>query len=389
MNAHERIQSFIDQVGLDVKMIEITDDSAVAAARPWDVLVRDPRLYARILRKGSLGFGEAYMDGWWTCANLPELFRRLMAAGLDEVLYRSGWLSFADRARRFFAGILNRQTRARSRTVGEVHYDDRVFNAASLGETMVGTCAYYDRGANTLDTAQDAKLMLICEKLGLQRGQRFLDIGCGWGTLMALAASCFGVRATGVTISKDQLAFARERYGNDGRLRFELCDYRDFKADAPFDRIASVGMFEHVGKKNYPEYFSIVREKLAKDGLFLLHTIVGRRREHATDPFIDKYIFPNGELPTIAELTAAAANAGFRVEDLHNLGFNYARTLYDWTKNFMAKRHEIVREHGERTARMYEYYLGVSEGGFRARALNVVQLVLAPLSRTEPYVSVR
>ncbi|MGB4076280.1 MAG: cyclopropane fatty acyl phospholipid synthase [Minisyncoccia bacterium] len=354
----------------------------------WDPRIRNERFYERVLREGRLGAAESYMDGRWECSNLPELFYRLLSSGFDQKLYELPALRFLESLRRFGMGLWNRQTKERSLAVGEVHYDDRVFQTAALGDRMVASCAYYDRGASTLDEAQDHKMALICEKLYLEDGHRLLDIGCGWGTLMHYAESTRALRAIGLTISRDQQEYARKRYP-EKNLEFLLEDYRDFKASAgSFERVVSVGMLEHVGKKNYPTYFNRVRHFLAEDGLFLLHSIVGRQRENGTDPFIDKYIFPNGELPTMAEILESVEGT-FVVEDLHNLGTNYEWTLRAWRENLQLRWSDIVAAHGMRTARMYEYYLAISEAAFRSRTLNVVQIVLSPRGKRGGYRSIR
>ena len=222
----------------------------------------------------------------------------------------------------------------------------------------------------------------------LKQKHRVLDLGCGWGSLMGYAAETRGVSAVGVTISKRQAIYARERYKHLP-LEFRLEDYRDFTADpASFDRIFSLGMFEHVGKKNYSVYFNTARRLLTPDGLFLLHTIVGRVREHGTDPFIHKYIFPGGELPTMAEILEAVEGV-FLVEDLHNLGVNYEKTLHAWNEQLQQQRRDLASRIGERSVRMYEFYLQMSEGAFRARALNIVQVVLSPHGVRGGYQSVR
>jgi cyclopropane-fatty-acyl-phospholipid synthase len=297
---------------------------------PWDIQVHDAEAYSRILRQGSLGFGEAYMDGLWDCAQLDELFHRLLSADVDRELKGLRRLRVLVEVLR--AHLVNRQSRSRAFQVGERHYDigNDVFEAM-LDPSMSYSCGYW-KDAMDLAAAQQAKLQLICDKLQLAPGQRVLDIGCGWGGLARFAAERYGVEVLGVTVSRQQAALARERCAGLP-VRINLMDYRD--VDESFDKVVSVGMFEHVGVKNYPAYFDRVRRVLADDGLFLLHTIGAELTGEPTDAWIDRYIFPNGYIPSVAEI-ARAVEGLFLVEDWHNFGPDYDRTLMAWWHRFDA-----------------------------------------------------
>lgn len=340
--------------------------------RPWDIRIHDARTSRRVLALGSLGLGESYMDGWWDCEALDEFFCRILRAHLDErVSPTLVWHSL--RARLF-----NLQSLRRAWQVGEAHYDlgNELF-AAMLDSRMTYTCGYWAHATN-LEDAQAAKLDLVCRKLGLRPGMRLLDIGCGWGSLMKYAARHYGVACVGLTISREQAVHVREN--REGLpIEAQLCDYRAFNPGGgeKFDRIASVGMFEHVGRKNHAAFFDVAARSLESDGLFLLHTIGKNLRGATTDPWIDRYIFPNGELPSLGEI-ADGSESRFVVEDVHNFGADYDRTLMAWHARFDAARPDFAPADGERFRRMWRYYLLACAGTFRARTTQLWQVVLSP-----------
>jgi cyclopropane-fatty-acyl-phospholipid synthase len=354
---------------------------------PWDIQVHNKALYARVVANGSLGLGEAYMDGWFACERLDEFFARAVDARLSQQIRVSvnlAWLVARSK-------LQNRQTRRLARQVAEVHYDlpVEVFEA-TFDSRLTGSCGYW-KAARTLDEAQDHKLDLICRKIGLRAGQRVLDIGCGWGAFMGFAAERYGANCAGVTVSKEQVDYARKRYAGLA-VESRLEDYRDI-ADGPFDHVASMGMFEHVGPKNYRAYFECARRLIREDGLFLLHTIWSNEPS-PLDPWIDKYIFPNGALPTIGQI-GTAVHSLFVVEDAHNFGPDYDKTLMAWNTKFQSNRGAIAAlmsgkgQDGERFCRMWEYYLLSCAGGFRSREISVGQLVLSPRGVPGGYESVR
>ncbi len=342
--------------------------------------IHHPDTITRVLAQGSLGLGDSYVDGWWDCERLDEFFARVLRAGLDgEVGWRARawpWL----RARLF-----NLQTRLRAPQVAHAHYDlDGALFEQMLGPTMAYSCGYWAK-ATDLDAAQRDKLDLVCRKLGLQPGMRLLDIGCGWGSLMRHAAEHYGVEVTGLTISREQAQWTQQRL-RSLPARVEWIDYRQFNPDGRqrFDRVASVGMFEHVGQKNHEAYFAALERSLTPDGLALLHTIGKNRDGGETDAWIDRRIFPNGALPSAGEL-ATSAQRRFVIEDWHNFGAHYDRTLMAWHARFEAAWPGLARTHDERFRRLWRYYLLSCAGTFRARSNQLWQLVLSPTGVTGGY----
>jgi len=336
---------------------------------PSDIRVKNLRFFKRVLKEGSLGLGESYMDGWWECDRLDMFFSKVLRAGLEDQMPRH----IKDTLRIAAARVLNLQTQKRAWIVGKEHYDlgNDLFSRM-LDPYMQYSCAYW-KEAQTLEEAQEAKLRLICEKLQLQPGMRVLDIGCGWGGLAWFMAKNYGVSVTGVTISAEQQKMAQARCeGLD--VTILLQDYRDLKDQ--FDRVVSVGMFEHVGPKNYATYFEVVDRNLKPDGLFLLHTIGSKKTDHHVDPWIDKYIFPNGCLPSVRQI-ANASEPHFIMEDWHNFGADYDTTLMAWHERFMATWPEIADNYSERFKRMFSYYLNACAGAFRARDIQLWQVVFS------------
>ncbi|MEX1215672.1 cyclopropane fatty acyl phospholipid synthase [Saccharospirillum sp.] len=340
----------------------------IGGNQPWDIAFQGFGVPESAMSRGNLGLGESYMDGLWTAKHLDEFFYHILKARLHEKIKPSRVLLHFLKAR-----LLNRQTSKRAWEVGEQHYDlGNEFYAAMLDSRMTYTCGYW-KEATTLEQAQEAKLDLICRKLQLKSGMKVLDIGCGWGSFMSYAAEHYGVEATGVTISKEQADWAKERYPHLP-LNFLLQDYRDVQGS--YDRIVSVGMFEHVGHKNYRTFMEVAHRCLADGGLFLLHTIGKNEKSPGTDPWIDKYIFPNGELPSVGQLGDATEDL-FIVEDLHNFGADYDKTLMAWYANFKAAWPQFENELGDRFYRMWEYYLLSCAGAFRARDIQLWQWVMS------------
>jgi cyclopropane-fatty-acyl-phospholipid synthase len=350
---------------------------------PWDIRVHNPELYRRVLTQGTLGFGEAYMDGLWDADALDQLFHRLLSVDLDEKLIGLARIRIGLEALR--QRLFNLQTSERAFQVGEQHYDagNDIFEAM-LDPTMSYSCAYWAQAAD-LDQAQHDKLDLICRKLELQPGEKLLEIGCGWGGLAHHAASHYGVEVLGVTVSREQQQLARERCAGLP-VDIQLMDYRDLTGR--FDKAVSVGMFEHVGPKNYRVYFDTVQRLLDDDGLFLLHTIGNFDTSPKTDAWIDKYIFPNGKVPSARQITAAIENR-FLIEDWHNFGLDYDRTLMAWWERFEAAWPQLKDKYGDRFFRMWKYYLMCSAGYFRSRQGQLWQLVLSKRQRSALYRSVR
>lgn len=343
-------------------------DVLVDGPRPWDMRVHDPGVFPRLLRNGSLALGEAYMDGAWDCEALDQMLTRLLRARLDEAVI--GW---ADRWDALRARLFNRQRGRRAFEVGERHYDlGNDLYRAMRGARLVYSCAYWSE-ATELDAAQVAKLDLIARKLQLAPGMRVLDIGCGWGEALRHFAEHYGVSGVGLTISREQADFARERCARFP-VEIRVQDYHDVGGE--FDRVFSVGMFEHVGVRNYRAYFETVHRCLRPHGLTLLHTIGTNRSTDRTDPWIERYIFPNSMLPSAAQITAASEGL-FVHEDWHNFGADYDRTLQAWRRNIEAAWSRLPARYDERFRRMWRYYLHASMAAFRSRNAQLWQLVLS------------
>jgi cyclopropane-fatty-acyl-phospholipid synthase len=354
-------------------------DVAIGGSRPWDIVVHDERLFRSVMARGTLGAGESYMDGWWDCEQLDEMVFRVRRAQLEQHLpSRDLWLAL-------LAKLRNPQSRRRAFVIGERHYDigDDLY-ARMLDRRMIYSCGYW-RAAADLDQAQEHKLDLVCRKLGLERGMRVLDIGCGWGGAAQFAVERYGVSVTGITVSANQAAAARERC-RGLPVEILLQDYRSLQGK--FDRIFSLGMFEHVGVRNYRTYLNKVRELLAPDGLFLLHTIGSNVSDTTTDPWIEKYIFPNSMLPSMAQI-AAAAERIWVIEDWHDFGVDYDRTLLCWSRNIESRWAEIADRYGPRFRRMWHFYLMSSAAGFRARTSRLWQIVMSPQGLVGGYREVR
>ena len=345
-------------------------DVRVGGLRPHDIQVRDPRFYARVLAQGSLGLGESYMDGWWDAPALDETLARLIGARLDQRVHGIADLVYALRARLF-----NLQRGRRSYEVGRRHYDlGNDLYQAMLGRRLVYSCGYW-AAADDLDAAQEAKLDLVCRKLRLRPGMRVLDIGCGWGEALKFAAERYGVAGVGVTVSQAQAEYARQLC-RGLPVEIRLQDYR--AVDERFDAIFSIGMFEHVGDKNYRTYIAQARRCLHPDGLFLLHTIGSNVSRHRTDPWIARYIFPNSMLPSAAQI-AVALEGRFVCEDWHNFGADYDRTLQAWRGNVEAAWPWLDAQHYDaRFRRMWRFYLAGSMATFRCRRAQLWQLLLSP-----------
>jgi cyclopropane-fatty-acyl-phospholipid synthase len=357
----------------------------IGGSRPWDINVHDQAFYPRVLTQGSLGLGESYMDGDWDAQALDETLYRLIDARLEERV--RGLAMVWDNVR---ARLLNLQAKQRSFMVGQRHYDlGNDLYRAMLGPRMIYSCGYWRKPDGSevadLDAAQEAKLDLVFRKLGLQPGQRVLDIGCGWGGALRYAAECYGVSGVGVTISQEQVEYAREHCAG-WPIEIRLQDYRDL--DERFDRIFSIGMFEHVGVRNYRQYFQVVRRCLSEQGLFLLHTIGNDESVTHTDPWIDRYIFPNSMLPSPAQIGQALEGL-FVIEDWHNFGADYDRTLRAWWENIECAWPTLDERYDHRFRRMWRFYLASSMAVFRCRRAQLWQLVLSPHGVPGGYIAPR
>ncbi len=343
-------------------------DVRVGGSRPWDITVHNESLYQRVMAKGSLGLGESYMDGWWDCLELDQFFDRVLSADLDKKV--RNWRFAIEHLK---AKLFNLQKKSRAFQVGKHHYDlGNDLYSYMLDQSMSYSCAYW-KGASTLEEAQEAKLDLIARKVHLKAGMKVLDIGCGWCGFARHAAEKYGARVVGITVSEEQAKLGRERC-KGLPVEVRLQDYRDLQDQ--FDRIVSVGMIEHVGSKNYRTFMEIASRCLKDGGLFLLQTIGSNKSVAKCEPWIEKYIFPNGMLPSIKQLSTAFEEL-LVVENWHNIGPDYDKTLMAWFANFERNWGKLKHMYDERFYRMWKYYLLACAGSFRARKNQLWHIVLS------------
>ena len=345
-------------------------DVRLDGSRPWDMELKDDSVPSRILTQGSLGLGESYMDGHWECRDLEGFFDRALSMQLHtRIRLPISFIAHLAKAR-----LLNLQSRRKSLEVAEIHYNlGNDFYEAMLDPWMQYTCAYWGNGAQTLQEAQEAKLDLVCRKLDLKPGERVLELGCGWGGFARFAASRYGVEVVGYNISVEQVAWGREKC-KGLPVDIRLSDYRD--AEGVYDKAVSIGMCEHVGWKNLRSFVRLVHDHLKPEGRFLLHTIGGIQEARDLEPWLEKYIFPGAVLPSPAML-GKAVDGIFVLEDWHNFGADYDRTLVEWRRRFEESWPTFEARYGERFRRMWIYYLACCAGTFRSRYNQLYQLTLS------------
>lgn len=342
---------------------------------PWDIRVHDERFFMLMINDAELGFGESYMSGWWDCEALDECLNRALSAHIEKKL--TGWKTVT---RIFLSKIFNFQSQARSFEVGEKHYDlGNDLYQAMLDKRLNYTCAYWNNAAN-LDEAQEAKLDLVCRKIGIQKGMKILELGCGWGSFAKYAAEKYGAQVTGLTVSQEQVELGTHLcQGLPVEIRLQ--DYRE--ARGQYDAVISIGIMEHVGCKNYRRYMQVVDRCLKKNGIAFIHTI-GRNDSGAnTNAWIDKYIFPNSMLPSISQI-AEAMEGLFMMEDMHGIGPHYDKTLMAWYSNFERAWPGLKDHYGERFYRMWRFYLLSCAGSFRARSNQLWQFVMTRTGAPQP-----
>jgi cyclopropane-fatty-acyl-phospholipid synthase len=363
-------------------------DIRVDGFRPWDIEIVDERFVDTVARRGLTGAGDAYIRGWWECEAIDEMFCRALRADLPAAMRWSPYTIGVFLRH----SLLNLQARRRAPANGQAHYDrgDELFRAM-LDPRMVYSCGYWREGMRTLAEAQEAKLDLICRKLDIRPGVRVLDIGCGWGGFVQFAAEEHGAECVGVTISPAQADAARRRC--EGLpVEIELRDYREITGS--FDRIVSIGMFEHVGQKNHRAFMRVADRVLADGGLMLLHFFATQRSwPNLLDTEIDWFernIFPGMVIPSLAQV-GRAIDGLFVVEDLHNFGAHYDPTLLAWRRNFEVAwpNLEDGEAFDERFRRMWRFYLLGAAGAFRSRKHQVWQLVLSRQGAPGGYASIR
>lgn len=356
-----------------------TADIQIGGGRPWDIRVHNDALLHRVFKGGSLALGEAYSDGWWDCEALDQFFHRLFRARLDEKVNPLSIIAVLESI------FLNMQNRVRSRWVVDRHYDlDVNLYLSFLDPYNQYTCGYF-KDTGDLDRAQEQKLDLICRKLMLSPKDSVLDIGCGWGGFSRFAAERYGCSVTGITISDVQLQYARE-FCKDLPVAIVKSDYRDFKGS--FDKVLVCGMIEHVGYKNHRKLMEMAFNSLKEQGLFLLQTIGKNVSTRRGDPWVNKYIFPNGLIPSARQITAAA-EGHFIIGDWHCMGPHYDRTLLAWHDNFIKNWDRIKSAYDERFYRLWNYYFLSCAAAFRAQIIDLWQIVFSKSGLPGDYVCIR
>jgi len=356
-------------------------DVKIDGTRPFDIRVRDERFYKKVLGGRELGLGESYMDGWWEVERLDELVARVLSAGLrnqvritPEIIKTVAWST-----------IQNRQSIGKAGKNAAHHYNvGNDLYKLMLDKRMIYSCGYW-KNADNLDKAQEDKLELICQKLGLKEGMSLLDIGCGWGGFAKYAAEKYKVSVVGITPAAEQVKLARERT-KGLPVEIKRLDYREISGT--YDRIVSIGMLEHVGPKNYKDFFNRCKQMLKDEGIMLHHTIGNNRSVMATDVWIDKYIFPGGVIPSLAQISKAVER-NLIIEDVHNFGPDYDKTLMAWHSNFTKHYPELKDSYDERFYRMWEFYLLSCAGAFRARNIQLWQIVMRKVRTADTYIAVR
>jgi cyclopropane-fatty-acyl-phospholipid synthase len=341
-----------------------------------DIQVHNENFYTRVLKNPVLGLGESYVEQWWDCEQLDQFFYHLLRVDLGEKIKKDKrflYYVIKTKVSEMLMSVWNLQSASRAFEVGRRHYDKgNVLYQAMLDKNLTYSCAYW-KDCSNLYEAQRAKLALACKKLQLKPGMQVLDIGCGWGGFCRYAAENYGVSVLGVTVSKEQYQFAKD-FCKGLPIEIRLLDYRSVMGS--FDRICSIGMFEHVGPKNHRSYMKLAHRCLKKEGLFLLHTIGSNISKYYPNPWIHKYIFPNGVLPSIRQI-GKASEMLFVMEDWHNFGAYYDQTLMAWYANFVKNWHILQKYYDATFFRMWKYYLLASAGAFRARDLQLWQIVFS------------
>jgi cyclopropane-fatty-acyl-phospholipid synthase len=364
------MQQLLSQAGVEIN-----------GSAPWDIQVHNSGFYERVITQGTLGLGESFMDGWWDCEAVDQLFDKMLRAELHEKVR----LPLVQKASILMGRLSNRQTRQRSKRVVDEHYDsgsEIIFSF--LDPYKQYSCGYF-KGTDDLGKAQEKKLDLICQKLMLSGKDRVLDIGCGYGGFARFAAERYGCEVTGISPSGEQVEYARE-FCKDLPVRIVQSDYRDFRGS--FTKVVSVGMIEHVGHKNYRRLMEMAAACLERNGLFLLQTIGGNTSMVTGDPWFMRHIFPNSMLPSARQITEAVEEL-FMLEDLHNFGAYYDLTLMAWHKNFKGNWSRFEERYDDRVFRMWTYYLRHFAGTFRARMNQVWQFVFSRKGIPGGYPSIR
>ena len=379
MNAKDQIEKLLALAGIKINGLN-----------DYDLRVFNEKLYSRVLAGGSMALGESYMDGWWDAKALDQFFYKVIIARLDKK-FKVNRKEFLMLLKNKF---INLQSLLNSTKVVKQHYDLGVMLFKSfLDPYNQYTCGYF-KDTNDLNKAQEQKLDLICKKLGVQSKDKVLDIGCGWGGFAKFASEHYKCHVTGITISNEQAEYARQ-YTNGLPVNILKCDYREL-GEEKFDKILICGMIEHVGYKNYRTIMEILHKRLKNNGLFLLHTMGLSESSILTDPWIEKYIFPNSMIPSMVQISKSIEGL-FMVEDWHNFGAYYDKTLMAWFENFNKNwlKFKTLRDasgqakYSEHFYRRGKYYLLFFAANFRARNFQLWQIVLSKNGVAGGYKSIR
>ncbi len=361
----------------------LSADIRIDGSRHGDIQVHNEKFYRRVAAGGSLALGEAYMDGWWDCDDLGEFTRKIVKGRLKVPLDLHA-------AKIYLMSVIgNLQTPQGSKRVADVHYElPSKMYALFLGPSNQYTSFYYAHTDNDVQ-AEEARLELICRKLKLNKNDRVLDIGCGWGGFAKYAAQKYGCHVTGVSIAREQIKFARQ-YAKGLSVQFKIQDYRQLKGS--YDKIFSGGMLEHVGYKNYPTYMKKIAELLTDDGIAVIDCIGGNVPGKGPNPWVGKYIFPNSMVPSPSQISSAFEKH-LVLEDWHNFRHDYSRTARYWKNEFIKNWGKIQALDqtlfNERFYRMWLYYLSLFEGAFEASHIQQWQLVFVKPSNNASYTSER
>ena len=363
MNAQQTIHQLVAKSGIEIN-----------GNKQTDIQVFDRSLYNRIFASGKLAAGETFMEKKWDSKDLVGTLSLLLSSGAVDDLrsVSTVWLALK-------AKLFNLQSKKRAFEVGEEHYNyGNDMYKAMLGPTMTYTSGVWSENVTNLEESQNEKHRILCEQLGLKPGDRVLDIGCGWGGFMNYAAKNYGVSCVGLSISTEQTKWGRE-WCKDLPIEFVISDYREYKDQACFDHIISVEMLEHVGPKNYTDYFKKVHELLKPGGHFALQVIGTPLPNGQADPWLDKYIFPNGTLPAMGQLVGATRNL-LVWDSVQDIGVHYDRTLMEWWRNLERAYPDLKKQdpakYNERFLRMFQYYLQSCAALFRTRTCFDWQIIL-------------
>ena len=357
---------------LVIKMLKKCD-IVVNGTRDQDIIVKNDKFYSMILIDGDLGLGESYMYGYWDSKNLLLTLETLLANWKEAYSYK--YLSFSDITSFINHKILNYQTisSAKKNAVHAYNIGNDLYTRM-LDNNMQYSCGYW-QDTNNLNIAQEQKLTLIGQKLNLQPGDKVLDIGCGWGGLANFLSNKFNVSVMGVSLAEEQIKYAKSKFRDNKNVEFKVIDYRNLPSDLQFDKIVSVGMFEHVGQKNYEEYFNFVYKYLKPRGLALIHTIGAQGSFSGSSLFIDKYIFPGIHIPEWNEVSQIVSRK-FVIHDWHNFSKYYNKTLIAWDNNIKERWNEIPNYNDE-FKRMFSFYLLGCAANFGNCNLSLWQILLS------------